>query len=246
MQRSINTLTAVVLVVLGSAASPAFAGKKGNFNGNFHANTFHTNTFQHQTFQNQVTFPKNKTFVNNHVFVPNHIVHTPFVPFVPTHHKVFFPPVIVNLGVTPRIVTRPVQTVQVIKTQTTSSADLELADVRLVDAGDATKNLGPQYRLICRNNGRDVAKFNVTVAVDAGSKLSEGAEVQTLEVQGLRKGQSGAIDVRLPATVLSMGEDARPFATMVAAVDSDDTVKETDEQNNVKILTRTAIRSLSK
>jgi hypothetical protein len=129
--------------------------------------------------------------------------------------------------------------------------DLELADVRLVDAGSESRSMGPRYRLTYKNAGStDIGKFHVTVAVDAGDKLTETAEMVTVEAVGVRAGKSQSIDVRLPVEVLKMGTDKRgqpaPFLMLAAIVDSDDGLAEVDEDNNLLIFARDEIESIKK
>jgi subtilase family serine protease len=129
--------------------------------------------------------------------------------------------------------------------------DVELTDVRLVDAGNLELKTGPRFRLTYRNKGTvEVPKFNVTVAVDASMNLTEMAETVTVETVGLKPGKSQTVDVRLPVEVLNMtvGQDgkAAPFALLVAMLDSDESLDETDEENNVLVFARDEIKSIEK
>ena len=129
--------------------------------------------------------------------------------------------------------------------------DIELTDVRLVDAGSFEQKTGPRFRLTYRNNGTvNVPKFNVTVMVDAGLKLTESAEIVTVEAVGLKPGKVQSIDVRLPVEVLTMGtdKDGKPaaFGILAAILDSDESLDETDEENNVLMLARDEIKSVAK
>lgn len=129
--------------------------------------------------------------------------------------------------------------------------DIELTDVRLVDAGNFAQKTGPRFRLYYRNSGTvNVPKFNVTVMVDAGLKLTESAEIVTVEAVGLKPGKVQSIDVRLPVEVLTMGtdKDGKPagFGILAAMLDSDESLDETDEENNVLMLARDEIKSAAK
>ena len=129
--------------------------------------------------------------------------------------------------------------------------DIELTDVRLVDAGNLEQKTGPRFRLTYRNKGAvEVPKFHVTVAVDAGDTLTETAEIVTVEAVGLKPGKSQMVDVRLPVEVLKMTTDksgkTTPFALLVAVLDSDESLDETNEENNVMVLARQEIKPIEK
>jgi hypothetical protein len=137
------------------------------------------------------------------------------------------------------------------KTESTSGKafDIELLEVRLIDAGSFERKAGPRYRLSYRNNGQvESPKFLVTVAVDAGEKLTETAEIVTVEAVGVKPGKTQSVDVRMPVEVLTMAmaKDGRfvPFKLLAAIVDSDDSLEETNEDNNLMVLSRDAIKSV--
>ena len=101
--------------------------------------------------------------------------------------------------------------------------DLELSDVRLVDSGSFERKAGPRYRLTYRNRGTTTTpKFHVSVAVDAGTKFTEQAEIVTVEVIGVKPGKSQSVDVRLPVEVLTMGTaaDGKPAPSKPQHVDN--------------------------
>lgn len=127
--------------------------------------------------------------------------------------------------------------------------DIELTDLRLVDAGSLELKTGPRFRLTYRNKGAvEVPKFHVTVAVDAGQTLSETAEIVTIEAVGLKPGKSLMVDVRLPVEALKMATDksgkAVPYSFLAAILDSDERLDETNEENNVIVLAREAIKPI--
>jgi hypothetical protein len=127
--------------------------------------------------------------------------------------------------------------------------DIELTDVRLVDAGSLERNMGPRYRLFYRNNGTvKVPKFHVSVAVDIGKELTETAEVVTVEAVGVRPGKSQTVDVRLPVEVLKMATDneGRPtaFSVLAAVIDSDGDLAEVNTDNNILVFAREKIKSV--
>ena len=129
--------------------------------------------------------------------------------------------------------------------------DIELTDVRLVDAGSLERNVGPRYRLFYRNNGNvEAPKFHASVAVDVGEKLTETAEIVTVEAVGLKPGRSQTVDVRLPVEVLKMAIDYQgrpaPFNALLALIDSDDDLKENNKENNILVFARDEIKSIQK
>jgi hypothetical protein len=127
--------------------------------------------------------------------------------------------------------------------------DIELLDVRLVDGGSLERNMGPRYRLFYRNNGNvEAPKFHASVAVDIGEKLTETAEIVTVEAVGIKPGKLQTVDVRLPVEVLKMAIDyeGQPaaFSILVAMIDSDEILNETDEVNNILVFARDEIKSV--
>jgi hypothetical protein len=127
--------------------------------------------------------------------------------------------------------------------------DVELTDVRLVEEGSLERNVGPRYRLYYRNNGNvEAPKFHVSVAVDVGLKLTEKAELVTVEAVGLKPGKTQTVDVRLPVEVLKMAIDYEgqpaPFNAFVALIDSDNDLAETNEEDNILVFSRDKIQSV--
>lgn len=132
---------------------------------------------------------------------------------------------------------------------TKDALDVELIAVRLVEEGSLSRKTGPRYRLFYRNAGNvEVPRFHATVAVDIGEKVTEKAEVVTVEAVGLKPGKTQTVDVRLPVEVLTMGIDYEghpaAFNALVALIDSDDDLAETNEENNILVLSRDKIQSI--
>ncbi len=128
--------------------------------------------------------------------------------------------------------------------------DLELVDVRLVDVGNIQANIGPRFRLFCRNNGTlEAPKFQISLMADLGKELTKTARLVTVDCVGIKPGQTQAIDVQLPVEVLKMttanDQWPKPFDLLVAVADSDNRVPETNEDNNVLTLNRDAIKPLA-
>jgi hypothetical protein len=131
-----------------------------------------------------------------------------------------------------------------------TTVDLEIIDVRVIDAGSLELKVGPRYRIVCRNNSTvELPKFHVSLLVDVGKKLSEKAEVVTVESVGILPGKTQSVDIRLPVEVLKMiperSKTPQPFDTFAAIVDSDERLAETNEENNVLLLAREAIKPLA-
>jgi hypothetical protein len=132
-----------------------------------------------------------------------------------------------------------------------SESDIELTNVWLVEDGNLQRKTGPRFRVSYHNKGAiEVPKFHLTIAVDASMKLTKSAEIVTVEAVGLRPGKSQTIDVRLPVEVLTMattpsGKGA-PFLLLAAVADSNNDLTETNEENNILVVTRDEIKPLEK
>ena len=70
----------------------------------------------------------------------------------------------------------------------------------------------------------------------------------TVEAVGLKPGKTHTVDVRLPVEVLKMAIDyeGRPaaFNVFVALLDSDNDLAETNEDNNILVISREKIQSV--
>ena len=96
--------------------------------------------------------------------------------------------------------------------------------MRLIEEGSLDRKTGPRYRLFYRNAGTvEVPRFHATVAVDVGEKLTEKAEIVTVDAVGLKPGKTQTVDVRLPVEVLTMGIDyeGRPVRTIASKITSE-------------------------
>jgi hypothetical protein len=115
--------------------------------------------------------------------------------------------------------------------------DLELLDLRLVDPGDATKNLGPRYRITFRNRGRVPAgNFQVMLLASNDGTPQPGLPSGTAEIAGVAPGETLTADVRL-----TMTPDLATLNALTVALDSATQVVEFEEGNNVAVLDRTKI-----
>jgi hypothetical protein len=127
--------------------------------------------------------------------------------------------------------------------------DLEVIDIRLVDVGNLEQGTGPRLRVFCRNNGKlEAPKFLVSMMANVGKDLTSAAHLVTVESVGIKPGKTQAIDVQLPVGVLKMtsAKDKwpKPFEILAATADSDDSLRESNEDNNVLKLARDAIKPL--
>ena len=118
--------------------------------------------------------------------------------------------------------------------------DLELVDVRFVDAGDAAKNLGLRYRIVFRNRGTlPVGNFQLLVMASDDGTPKPAAPSAAAEVVGLAAGELTSVDVRLPVSA-----DLATMNALIVALDSALQVTEIDEQNNVAVLDRAKIATV--
>ncbi len=149
-----------------------------------------------------------------------------------------------NGGYYNNVVTYPVTNVTVVEPPTqpilAAGVDLELLDVRLVDEGDAARNLGPRYRLTFGNRGTDAAgNFQVMLMATADGTPTQGAPMATAEINGLASRQVLSADVRLP-----LSADLATLEKFIVVVDSATQVVEADENNNVALLERAKIATI--
>jgi hypothetical protein len=118
-----------------------------------------------------------------------------------------------------------------------ATVDLQLLDVRFVDAGDPALNLGPRYRLTFGNAGTVPAgNFRVLAMASHDGTPNPAAPFGTAEVMTLAAGEVAMADVRL-----SLSADLSSMGALIVVVDSAVQIAETDEQNNVAVLDRTKI-----
>jgi len=129
--------------------------------------------------------------------------------------------------------------------------DVETVAVKFIDAGDASQGTGPAYRVTVRNN-TDVAiddVFDLTLAASNGQALRSGVPVATTWIDGMQPSESRDFDIRLPVSVNTMGptQDGQPtpFSVLSAMADSQNRLVETDKDNNLLVINRTDIPSVS-
>src|SRR5262245_25082654 len=123
----------------------------------------------------------------------------------------------------------PVQTVAV---------DVELVDVRQIDAGDVQQQLGPAYRVTFHNNSAvDINHaFSVGAMASTSRLLSKEFPMATIQVPGIKAGSTMAVDIRLPLDSQRMGVNYMgqnvPFAYLYVVVDSSNQINDTNRNNN--------------
>jgi hypothetical protein len=128
-----------------------------------------------------------------------------------------------------------------------TGTDLELVEVRQLDRGDMSKNLGPAFRLTLRNtSGAKVTQsFNVALMGSIGRVATPDSAVTTVRLEGLPAGQAHAVDVRLPAKSYTMGVNADgqqvPFTWLTAVLDTDGEVPQSSRDNDFAIMNRSEI-----
>jgi hypothetical protein len=127
----------------------------------------------------------------------------------------------------------------------TSGIDLQIVDVRLIDNGDASRQIGPCYRVTFRNAGSTTVdhEFNVALVAADGANLTSDLPLSETRVASLASGGLSHVDVRLPVTAFQMGADSHSeFGKLFVFVDSHREVNETNRDNNVAGFDRTTIQ----
>ncbi len=120
-----------------------------------------------------------------------------------------------------------------------SGVDLELADLELVDAGNAETKQGPAYRITIHNNGdAPSTAFDVALVATQGEDPSAKAPAGVQRLSKLDAGETVQVDVRLPAT-------ASQSTTLFVGVDPRGEVQETTKENNVARVARGDIAMLA-
>ncbi len=134
-------------------------------------------------------------------------------------------------------------------TATAQPIDLELIDVRQIDAGDATQ--GPAYRVTVRNNSAvDVAQpFDVALVASLGRQPAADSASASTRMNGIAAGQTATVDVRLPATATSLGRNVMgqpvAFSWLTVVVDPRQEVQEVTKANNFTSIGRLDIAMLA-
>lgn len=116
--------------------------------------------------------------------------------------------------------------------------DLELIDVRMLDAGKPNEQ-GPRYRVSFRNNGSTAIDqpFNITMMASTEMQIEEGLPQTLVRVGSIPTGQTKFVDMRLPPTVFNMtGEtEGRPtqFSKLLVFIDREEEINDANRDNNL-------------
>ncbi|HVU35748.1 MAG TPA: hypothetical protein VHE61_20070, partial [Opitutaceae bacterium] len=128
---------------------------------------------------------------------------------------------------------------------TVAGVDLQLIDVRLLDNGDAAKQIGPRYRVSFRNAGTSPVDHAFNVALIAADDANLTTNLPTIEsrISSVATSDVTSVDLRLPATAFDMGSDAHSeFAKLFVFVDSHGEVNDVNRDNNATGVDRTAVQ----
>jgi hypothetical protein len=128
---------------------------------------------------------------------------------------------------------------------TVPGVDLQLVDVRMLDNGDASQQIGPRYRVAFRNAGSAAVDhaFNVAVIAADDSNLSANLPVTESRITSVATGDVTYVDLRLPAKAFEMGPDSHSeFSKLFVFVDSHGEVNDTNRDNNTTGLDRIAVQ----
>jgi hypothetical protein len=124
--------------------------------------------------------------------------------------------------------------------------DLELVGLQLVDEGNRDEQIGPRYRVWVRNNGPALhTEFKVTIL--AANRDQPKPELPNVSgrVSTIEASQTIAVDLRLPLAAHELGHDAQgnaiPFSKLFVWIDSAQEIKESNEDNNATMMSRTEI-----
>lgn len=129
-----------------------------------------------------------------------------------------------------------------------ADVDLELIAIRFVDNGNVEKNIGPRYRVLIRNNGKQPVDhpFNVAAVLGATEEPTERTPRAGKRVEGIDAGQTIAVDIRLPVEANTTAKDAdghsvAQFPKLGVMVDTRNEVEEQNKENNGMALDRDSI-----
>ena len=156
-----------------------------------------------------------------------------------------------NNGCNTTVIEVPVQTPVVPTTlpraaATQAPVDLQLVSLQMLDAGDASADRGPAYRVTIRNNSPvPVEGFDVALAPTNGETPDAKSLVAVERIQSIAAQADRTLDLRLPGKAQQMhqanGGQIEPFTTLFAGIDPRGEVKEDNKENNVIRVARTEI-----
>lgn len=128
--------------------------------------------------------------------------------------------------------------------------DVEFTSIRQLDAGDASQNLGPAYRVWFHNNtDADINQaFDVALLAANSTTLSADLPYAAVRVDGMAADETMSVDIRLPIGAMTMSDSdgsQGAFADLHTVIDSQDELVETNKVNNHFVAARTDIPMLS-
>ena len=128
--------------------------------------------------------------------------------------------------------------------------DVEFTSIRQLDAGDASQNLGPAYRVWFHNNtDADINQaFDVAILASNSTTLATDLPYAAVRVDSIAADETMSVDIRLPIGAMTMSNSngsQGPFADLHTVIDSQDELVETNKVNNHFVAARTDIPMLS-
>jgi hypothetical protein len=127
------------------------------------------------------------------------------------------------------------------------AVDVELVDVRLIDAGNG-RTTGPAFRIWVRNNGPIEIASPLEVVLVAGDDrpVSDTAPHAAAELKSPAAGELTSVDLRLPFAAYAVGTDAEgrplPFTKIIAIVNLPETYADARDENNIASFDRDAVK----
>jgi len=128
--------------------------------------------------------------------------------------------------------------------------DVEYSKIAQLDAGDATQNLGPAYRVWFHNNSSvDINQpFDVALLASNDGKLSQGLPYSSVRINSLAADETTSVDIRLPIAAMTMGSSdgqPAPYAYVHTIIDSQQELVETNKANNLSVDSRDDIPAVT-
>ena len=219
-------------------------GSGGNRNGNHSSVRSQSFNFQGGSSKYQSSFSQNKKS-SHHDHHSHHGHHHQGRHHQPYPLVVRYPypqpyPVAVPVPVAPPIVT----TIPQGGANLVDGVNLQSVDVRMVDNGDTARQLGPRFRVVIGNRGKQAAgNFQVLAIAAKEAKFTADLPATMVEVEGIAPGQVAKLDVRLPIRAMTMIE-GQPYNILAVMVDSKKLIEETAEQDNSGLMERAKIELL--
>ncbi len=126
---------------------------------------------------------------------------------------------------------------------------LQLADLRLVDPGDASQDIGPRFRVFFRNNAPGFSQpFDLVVAAGLDNKFTPAMPQAIERISSIAPGQAISADIRLPAECLALpgsGPKPSPFSTVFVLVRSQANLLGAAQLNTLVALPASSIRQVN-